>query len=81
MSSVPLGMPELPEGFWWRVEGCVVTICEWHHAPPSIKVVHRVARVTAVNRSPFAIRDAAEHLHRTLWPRLEREAQARKDYQ
>ena len=73
------GLPVLPDGHWWDVDGRRITICEWHHAPPDFRVVHRVATVTSTSGEPADMKAAALLLYGQVRSRLEREAQARKD--
>lgn len=75
------GLPVLPDGYWWDVDGRRITICEWHHAPPDFKVVHRAATVTSTSGEPADVKAAALLLYGQVRFRLEREAQARKDYE
>ena len=74
------GLPVLPDGYWWDVDDRRITICEWMHAPPNFKIVHRTATVTSTSGEPAAMKAAALLLYGQVRFRLEREAQARKDY-
>ena len=51
------------------------------HAPPNFKIVHRAATVTSTSGEPADMKAAALLLYGQVRFRLEREAQARKDYQ
>lgn len=74
------GLPVLPDGYWWEIDGKSITICEHQLAPPDFRVVHRAATVTSTSGEPADMKAAALLLYGQVRFRLEREAQARKDY-
>lgn len=68
------GLPVLPDGYWWDIDGKSIAICEHRFAPPNFKLTSRVAHVFASTDDPGNVRAAALLLFGMVRVRLERES-------
>lgn len=68
------GLPVLPDGYWWDIDGKIIAICEHRFAPPNFKLTSRVAHVFATTDDPGTVRAAALLLFGMVRVRLERES-------